>query len=179
MVIDEENTFQGKEDDVLEDMAQGPSEEDAHGEEPQAEVVEKERYDELMDAYARLQADYMNFKKRNEKERSGLVDLGVEKIAKTILPLLDNFERALGADTEDLAFKQGMELTYKSFIEELKKQNIVAMEALDQDFDPNVHHAVLVEAVDGVDSGKVIEVLQKGYLYGERVLRPAMVKVSE
>ncbi|MDO5715415.1 MAG: nucleotide exchange factor GrpE [Tissierellia bacterium] len=141
--------------------------------------AQDEKYQILEDKFIRLQADFMNFKRRTANEKTEYIELGVKKIGMDLLPVLDNFERALENAPEKDSFYDGVKMIMDQLIDVLKKNNIVAMEALGEEFDPNFHHAVLVEPSEEYDSGHVIEVLQKGYLLNEKTLRPAMVKVSE
>ena len=139
-----------------------------------------ERLAELEDRYLRLQADYSNFRRRSGEEKQQMHLLGMEKLALDILPVLDNFERALATDdVKDEKFYEGMKMIADQFRGELAKNDIVEIEALNAPFDPNLHHAVLTEEKEGVESGVVIDVLQKGYKLKDRVIRPSMVKVSK
>ena len=131
------------------------------------------------DRCARLQADFTNYKRRAEKEKTEYISLGIKKLAMDVLPVIDNLERAVEAGDEENPYLTGVILIEKQVKELLEKYNIVVMDALEKPFDPNIHHAVFVEKVDGVEPGQITEVLQKGYMMGEEVLRPAMVKVSE
>lgn len=150
---------------------------------PKKERPEQEaqkRYEELEDRYMRLQADYSNFRRRSGEEKSRMHALGLEKLALDILPVLDNFERALStSEVQDQKFYEGMEMIADQFRKELAKNGIVEIDALNRAFDPNLHHAVMIEEKEGVDPDIVIDVLQKGYQIDERVIRPAMVKVSK
>lgn len=138
-----------------------------------------DKYSDLMDKFMRLQADFTNFKRRTEKEKSEYVELGVKKVVNDLLPVMDNFERALDSLNKEDAAYEGIEMIKNQLKEVLKKEGIVEMEALGVEFDPMLHHAVLTEESDEYDSGYVIEVLQKGYLIDDKTLRPAMVKVSQ
>lgn len=136
-------------------------------------------YEELKDKFMRLQADFTNFKRRTEEEKKGYIELGVKKIVNNLLPVIDNFDRAIEAiDKKDSTY-DGIEMIRDQLLEVLKKEGIVEMKALGEEFDPTYHHAVLAEDSDEYDSGVVIEVLQKGYLIEDKTLRPAMVKVSQ
>ena len=146
-------------------------------EDKEVEVEEKE--DPYKDQLIRLTADFTNYKRRVEKEKREFLNLGLKKIAIDLLDIIDNFERALEHGEEDSALKEGVEMIYQQFLDVLNKNNIRPMEALNEKFDPNKHHAVLVEEKEGVKEGIVIDVIQKGYLINDEVLRPAMVKVSQ
>jgi len=144
-----------------------------------SEVSEDDNYSDLMDKFMRLQADFTNFKRRTEKEKADYVQLGVKKVVNDLLPVMDNFDRALDSIDEKDPAHEGIEMIKNQLKDVLKKEGIVEMEALGLEFDPMLHHAVLTEESDEYDSGYVIEVLQKGYLIDDKTLRPAMVKVSQ
>ncbi len=128
----------------------------------------------------RIQAEMMNFKRRKEEESATLKKYANEDILKQLLQVSDNFDRALSMETEENAeFLKGFKMISTSIKNILKDNGVTEIDALNQEFDPSVHQAVLTEAKEGVASGIVIEVLQKGYMYKDRVLRPSMVKVSE
>ncbi|MEQ2400995.1 MULTISPECIES: nucleotide exchange factor GrpE [Peptoniphilus] len=138
-----------------------------------------EKYQDLMDKFMRLQADFANYKRRTEAQKTEYVELGVKKIVNDLLPVLDNFERALDSIGEKDSTYDGILMIKDQLTDVLKKEGIVEMKALGEEFDPTYHHAVLTEDSDEYDSGYVIEVLQKGYLINDKTLRPAMVKVSQ
>lgn len=139
-----------------------------------------ERIAELEERYLRLQADYSNFRRRSGEEKQQMHLLGMEKLALDILPILDNFERALATDdVKDEKFYEGMQMIANQFRDELAKNDIVEIDALNAPFDPNLHHAVMIEEKEGVEADVVIDVLQKGFKLKDRVIRPAMVKVSK
>ncbi|NLY21634.1 MAG: nucleotide exchange factor GrpE [Tissierellia bacterium] len=170
--LEEETIIDGEVFDVDERNDEAPNQEQSAG-------VDN---NELMTQFVRLQADFTNYKKRVEREKVELVSLGVRKIASDILPVLDNFERAIDSYKEHEEFTEmceGIELIYAQLIEVLNKNSIEEIKALDEKFDPNFHHAVLLEEKEGYESDIVIEVLQKGYKLEENIIRPAMVKVSK
>ncbi|MEF3317496.1 nucleotide exchange factor GrpE [Peptoniphilus grossensis] len=138
-----------------------------------------EKYQDLMDKFMRLQADFANYKRRTEAQKTEYVELGVKKIVNDLLPVLDNFEIALDSIEEKDSTYDGILMIKDQLTDVLKKEGIVEMKALGEEFDPTYHHAVLTEDSDEYDSGYVIEVLQKGYLINDKTLRPAMVKVSQ
>lgn len=128
----------------------------------------------------RVQAEMMNFKRRKEDEVASMYKYANEDILKKLLLIKDNFERALAYETEEnKEIFKGFNMIYSNIIGILNDNEVSEIEALDMEFDPNVHQAVLTEKREGVKEGIVIEVLQKGYKYKDRVLRPSMVKVSE
>ncbi len=136
--------------------------------------------EELSTRLLRLQADFLNYKKRVEKEKLGLVDYGVETLALEILPMLDNFERALEAeDDKESQFYKGVEMIYDGIIGVLDKNDIKEIESLEKPFDPDYHHAVGMEDTDEYDKDTVIRILQKGYIMKDKVIRPTMVIVSK
>lgn len=142
----------------------------------------KAQLEESKNAYYKAYADTENTRKRlqNEFEKSNKYKL--QDFGKEILPIMDNLERALGAsgDSEELKnYAKGFEMIYTQLVDVLKKEGIEAIDCLDKEFDANFHHAIMQEAKEGVESGIVIEVLQKGYMLKDRILRPALVKVSE
>lgn len=138
----------------------------------------------LEEALLRSQAELLNYRKRKDEETSRIIKYAEEDVLKGFLPILDNFERAINMDDDNLddevsKFLEGFRLMYKQIKELLAKFEVVEIEALDKEFDPAYHQAVVMDKVDGKPSGVVTEVLQKGYMYKDRVLRSAMVKVNE
>lgn len=128
----------------------------------------------------RLQADFINFKKRNEKEKQDTIDYALEDFVCTLLPILDNFKLAMKSEIDkENGFYEGVNLIYKQLIDTLKNNGVTQMNALGEDFDPEFHNAVIMEESEEYETGKVIEVLQTGYLLKEKVIRPAMVKVAK
>lgn len=128
----------------------------------------------------RIQAEMMNFKRRKEEEVDQFKKYANEDILKQLIAVCDNFERALGMESEENAeFLKGFKMIYTNILNILNNNGVAEIEALNAPFNPNIHQAVLTEVKDGVEAGVVIEVLQKGYMYKDRVLRAAMVKVSE
>ncbi len=144
--------------------------EDAKGSEEEEAWSEK---------YTRLMADFQNFRKRTDKEKADVYSYANEKIMTDLLTVLDNFERALGSECRDDAYAEGMKMIFKQFTDILTSSGLEEIDAVGQDFDPNFHHAVLTDNNADFDSGKVTEVLQKGYKLNGKVIRPSMVKVNE
>ncbi|MBR6015459.1 MAG: nucleotide exchange factor GrpE [Firmicutes bacterium] len=129
--------------------------------------------------YMRLMAEFQNYKRRTEKEKSDLFKYASEKLVVQLVEILDNFDRALnqsGAGGE--AFAEGMQLIFKQLTDVLEKNGVEEIKALGEDFDPNFHNAVMMEDTDKYESGKVSDVLQKGYILNGKVVRPSMVKVA-
>lgn len=159
-----------------------PEEETANAEsrsDPQDQESSEED-EELNVKYMRLMADFQNFKRRSERERGEIYARANENIVTGLLEVADNFERALAHDSagEDENFRKGMEMIFNQLIDVLSKSGVEEIKAEGEDFDPNFHNAVMMEDTDKVDSGKVSEVLQKGYMLNGRVVRPSMVKVA-
>lgn len=128
--------------------------------------------------YLRLMADFQNYKRRTEKEKNDIYAFANEKIVCELLNVIDNFERALAHGAAGDSFAEGMNMIFKQLRDVLEKAGVSEIEALGADFDPNFHNAVMMEDSAEYESGKVIEVLQKGYILNNRVIRPSMVKVS-
>lgn len=128
--------------------------------------------------YMRLMADFQNFKRRTEKEKSDIYAFANEKIVKELLDVIDNFERALAAGNNGDKFLEGMEMILKQLLAVLERAGVTEIKCLGEEFDPNFHNAVMTEDSTEYESGKVTEVLQKGYILNGRVVRPVMVKVA-
>ncbi|MGO1469093.1 MAG: nucleotide exchange factor GrpE [Tissierella sp.] len=136
--------------------------------------------EELNTQLKRLQADFSNYKKRVEKEKENLVNYGIESLALEILPIIDNFERALDSEkNKEDSFYEGIKMIYDGFIETLNKNDIREIDCLQKPFDPECHHAVGMENTEEFDKDTVIKILQKGYLMKDKVIRPSMVIVSQ
>ena len=152
----------------------------AEGSEEKEETCEEVKEDEdLNTKYLRLMADFQNYKKRTEKQKSEIHAYANEKIVLKLIEVMDNFERALGADaSEGDSFKQGIEMIFKQLSDVLTDAGVKEIEAESTVFNPNFHNAVMMEDTDKVESGMVSEVLQKGYTLNGKVIRPAMVKVA-
>ena len=128
----------------------------------------------------RIQAEMMNIKKRSDDTLAMYRKYANEDILKSLLPIVDNFERALSMENEEnQEFLKGFAMIYTNILNILEANEVKEIISLNETFDPEVHQAVLTEKSEDVESGIVIEVLQKGYKYKDKVLRPAMVKVSE
>ncbi len=138
---------------------------------------------ELEDKLIRQSADMVNYRKRKEEEINKMLKFANEDIIKELLPIIDNFERAIN-NTENLTeteqkYLDGFKMIYCSILNILEKNEVKAIDGANKPFDPIYHNAIMLEQNDKYASGMVIEVLQKGYLYKDKVIRPAMVKVSE
>ena len=144
----------------------------------------KERIKELEDELLRSKAEFINYRKRLEDEQSRLLKFCNEDLIKETLPILDNFERAISMDDTNLddevsKFLSGFKMIYCNFVNILKNYGVVEIDGNNKPFDPVYHEAIMTEKREGVEAGMVLEVLQKGYILKEKVIRPAMVKVSE
>jgi molecular chaperone GrpE len=133
---------------------------------------------ELLDRNLRAQAEFQNFRKRAERERVEWVEYASTEAVRALLPVLDDFERALKANTSDKEFAKGMELIYQRLFESLKKLGLEPMDSIGQPFDPQLHHAVDKAETADAAPDTVLEEYQKGYNFKGRLLRPAMVKVA-
>ena len=185
--VDEEAAKNAAEED-----AKDATEDESKEPEQRAEEIESERY-------MRLMAEFQNFRKRAAKEKSDIHAFANERIINDLLPVLDNFERALaGVDGEGSAeaagsaehaagemseelknYAKGMELIFGQLKTALEKAGLKEIEALGVDFDPAVHNAVMTESTDEFEDGKISKVLQKGYTLNDRVIRPSMVAVNK
>lgn len=144
------------------------------------ELLNKE-IEKLKNDYARAYADTENLKKRLNAEAEQTRKYRIQSFAKEILPVIDNLERALESEVHesDEGFKKGIQMIYDQLIVSLKNEGVEQIDCLNKPFDPNLEQAIMQEKLEGVESGLVIEVLQKGYTLKDRILRPAMVKISE
>ncbi|MDD6468256.1 MAG: nucleotide exchange factor GrpE [Erysipelotrichaceae bacterium] len=151
-------------------------------EEPSLEEQIEKLKEELAQAtnnYYKAYADADNLKKRLQQEAEMTRKYRIQSFALEILPVIDNLERALNQPTTDESFKKGVEMIYQQLIHALKNEGVEEVDALNKPFDANFHHAIMQEKVEGVESNMVVEVLQKGYVLKDRILRAALVKVSE
>lgn len=142
---------------------------------------QKELLDESNDKYKRLLAEFENARNRNEKESKRMYDIGAKEVLEKLLPVVDNFERALQAipeEDKDRAFEQGVDKIYRQLIVTLEEIGVTPMNAEGTSFDPELHNAVMHVEDEGLGENIVAEELQKGYMYKEEVLRHSMVKVA-
>ena len=160
----------------------------------EVEMKKKKKYNELLEQInklteelgaekeksMRIQAEMLNFRKRKEEEVANMYKYANEDILKSLLVISDNFERALAMENdENKEFLKGFHMIHNSILNVMSENGVTPIDALNNPFDPSVHQAVLTEHVEGVEPGIVIQDLQKGYKYKDRVLRASMVKVSE
>lgn len=156
--------------------------EEAAGEEKTggAEAAEKAAAEAESERYMRLMAEFQNYKKRAAKEKTDTLQYANEKIVAELLPVIDNFERALATETDDLeGYAKGMQLIFEQFRKALENAGLEEIKAEDEVFDPNVHNAVMAENVEDKEDGVITKVLQKGYKLRDKVVRPSMVAVNK
>ncbi|WP_416144512.1 nucleotide exchange factor GrpE [Planococcus koreensis] len=157
---------------------------EAAAEEPAVDETEKlrEELEAERNKYLRLMADFDNYKRRAVKDRQEAEKFRAQSVLVDLLPVLDNFERALAMGTgseESSSLLKGVEMVQKSLLEAVKREGLEEIKSVGEAFDPNVHQAVMQEKDDSAEAGSVLMELQKGYTLKGRVLRPAMVKVNE
>ena len=176
-----------QENEILEESeAAETAEEEATAENSEIKDPEERKNEEalaeLKDKYTRLYAEFDNFRKRTEKEKAQMFDFGAKNVIEKLLPVADNFERALGTvedeDKED-AFTKGVEGIFKQLQKVFEDLDVRAIEAVGQKFDPNLHNAVMTETEGDAEEDTVTQDLQKGYTYKGQVVRHSMVKVKK
>jgi molecular chaperone GrpE len=143
--------------------------------------LQKQR-DDYYDRLLRKQAEFDNYRKRTERDRIQLSEAAAADLMTDLLPVVDDMERALKADAggdATAAIRRGVELIHKQLLETLRKRGVKPIESLGADFDPHFHQAVAHEPADGRREGEVVEEFSRGYMLGDRLLRPAMVKVAK
>ena len=141
----------------------------------------EEKVKELEDKNIRVTAEMVNSLRRKEEENNRLMKYASESLILDILSTIDNFERALSvkSDNADIEnYQKGFDMIYQNLVNTLNKYEVKEIECLGHDFDPTYHQAVMTDHVDGKKENEIIEVLQKGYTYKDKVIRPAMVKVN-
>jgi molecular chaperone GrpE len=134
---------------------------------------------EYKDGWQRSVADFQNYRRRVEAEKAETYQLAVGSVIKRYLPVLDDMERAIESRPADLAWADGIELICRKLQSILEAEGLKRIEAVGQKFDPNFHEAISQEPAEGVESGTVLGVIRNGYMLGERVIRPAMVRVAQ
>ena len=193
----EENVSETKEDENVtstEETAETAENADAEASEADSEDPDKkksffkkkkdkkdEQIEELTDKVKRQMAEFDNFRKRTEKEKSQMYDMGAKTIVEKILPVIDNFERGLVAvpeDNKEDAFVVGMDKIYRQMLTVLEEAGVKPIEAVGAEFDPNFHNAVMHVEDETLGENVVAEELQKGYMYRDTVVRHSMVKVA-
>lgn len=179
---DIEDTKDELEEKAKEDKAEEVEEKEEAAEEDVKEDAEKaeanKQLEDLNNKLLRLQADFINYKNRVEREKENIYSYALEDIMSQLLPVLDNFERALNNMEEANSYYEGVKMIYDQMVDVLSKNGLKEIDCLNKPFDPNFHHAVMSEESDK-EEGTILEVLQKGYMLKDKVIRPSMVKVAK
>ncbi|MCM2980703.1 nucleotide exchange factor GrpE [Niallia circulans] len=173
-------------EEVFEEVEASPSNEENVAEELKAaneKIAELEaKLEEESNRYLRLQADFDNSRRRSRLDMEAAQTYRAQSLVMDLLPSIDNLERALkieAVDEQTQSLYTGVEMVYRGILEALKKEGVEAIEAVGKEFDPHLHQAVMQEEVEGTDSNIVVDEFQKGYKLKDRIIRPAMVKVSQ
>ena len=182
----DKNKHKATEEEILKEEAEAKESteqenEEATADESQVEETQPSEEEQESERYMRLMAEFQNYKKRAAKEKSDIHAYANEKIVGDLLPVLDNFERALASTATDdpEGYAKGMALIFEQMKTALEKAGLQAIDALGQDFDPTRHNAVVSEDSEEYDSGKISKELQKGYSLNGKVVRPTMVAVAK
>ena len=159
-----------------------PEDGEASEEKEKKEDAVKAQINELQDKVMRQMAEFENFRKRSEKEKSAMFETGAKSVIEKILPVVDNFERGLATvpeDEKDAPFVDGMNKVYRQLLTELENLGVKPIEAVGKEFDPNFHNAVMQVENDELEPGTVAQELLKGYMYRDTVVRHSMVAVVQ
>ncbi len=178
---DEEASEESVEDDAVEEGADSKGRRFSRKDKKEKKDKKDVKIDELNDRLVRLMAEYDNYRKRTDREKSSMYEMGVKSVVEKILPVIDNFERGfdcVGEDEKDNPFIQGMQKIYEQFTSTLGEIGITAIEAVGKEFDPNIHNAVMHVDDESAGTNIVVEEFQKGYMYRDTVVRYSMVKVA-
>lgn len=180
--VSEEQTEEmtGESEETTEDAAEDTKDDGKKGFFKKKKDKKDEQIEDLTDQVKRQMAEFDNFRKRTEKEKSQMYDMGAKSIVEKFLPVIDNFERGLAAVPEDAkedAFVVGMDKVYKQMLTELESIGVTPIEAVGQEFNPDLHNAVMQVESGEYESGVVAQELQKGYKYKDSVVRHSMVAV--
>ncbi|GAB2703672.1 nucleotide exchange factor GrpE [Paenibacillus thermoaerophilus] len=191
---EEPETVEAVQEDVREGVAEEPEQQTDSGQTAQGEAQSetdplqreldqlRREFEENQQRYLRLQADYDNFRKRTRQEKEDFAKYASQKLMEQLLPVIDNFERAMaaasasGGDYESLA--KGVEMIYRQLRQVLEQEGLTPLQTVGQPFDPELHQAVMQVESEEYGEGIVVEEVQKGYRLKDKVIRPAMVKVS-
>lgn len=179
-----------EDEDCLDEEAEASSEEDVEAESEKKGFFKKrekknkqeEKIAELTDCLKRQLAEFDNFRKRTEREKAQMFEIGAKSVIEKMLPVVDNFERGLSAvpkDAKEDPFVQGMDKIYKQFLTELENLEVKPIEAVGTEFNPDYHNAVMQVESEEYESGVVAQELQKGYMYRDSVVRHSMVAVVQ
>lgn len=187
----EQDAEQAAADDMMENEADEPAQTEEAGEKKEKkgfgkgkkkEDAGKQKIEELEDRVKRQMAEFENFRKRTEKEKAAMYEVGAKSVIEKILPVVDNFERGLATVPEEekgSAFAEGMNMIYKQLIGELDKMGVKPIEAVGTEFNPDFHNAVMQVESEEYEAGVVAQELQKGYTYNDSVVRYSMVAVVQ
>lgn len=180
-----EETVDSEVVEEAEEVADAANAEESQAEESNPKKEKKDKKDlvieELNDKYLRTMAEFDNFRKRTEKEKSAMYEIGAKDIVEKILPVIDNFERGFATLTDEekaTPFADGMDKVYKQFVKALEDAGVKAIEAVGQEFNPDYHNAVMHIDDENFGENVVAEEFQKGYMYRDYVVRHSMVKVA-
>lgn len=178
--MSDEKDIKTQEEEITEetDVVSNTQSEDTPTPEDEIEKLQKS-LDEEKDKYLRLLAEYDNYRRRTAKEKTEAYGDASAKVIKEILPALDNFERAAEAESSDQQYKDGTIMIFNQLKDIIGKIGVVEIDALGSEFDPNFHQAIKQEHSDEYPENTVCQVFQKGYMLGDRLIRPAMVVVSQ
>ena len=187
-ILENEEINEAAEEETVEEAEEAEAEEPEEGKEKGSFFKKKEKKDkkdekieELTDRVRRQMAEFDNFRKRTEKEKTQMFETGAKSIVEKILPVVDNFERGLAAVTEEekgSPFVEGMEKIYKQMMTMVEEAGVKPIEAVGQEFDPNLHNAVMHIEDEEFGENIIAEEFQKGYTYRDSVVRHSMVKVA-
>lgn len=171
---------EGAEAEVKEDTSEATENVEGNAEESEKKDKKDILIEELNDKYMRTFAEFDNFRKRTEKEKAAMFEVGAKSIIEKILPIVDSFERGLATLSEEeksQPFADGMDKVYKQMVKALEEAGVTPIEAVGKEFDPNLHNAVMHGEDENLGENVVAEEYQKGYMYRESVVRYSMVKV--
>ena len=176
---EKQNMDENKKDtvDLEEDVTEEVMEERLDEIKQQLTAVTEEK-DEYLNKLKRLKADFVNYRNRAKKEKQQIEVKTKIEIVSSLLPVIDNFERALKSVDEDSEFLSGVKMIHKQLLDVLKKEGLKVIETAGEEFDPAYHEAVMQVEAEDVESGYVVEEIQSGYMMEDKVVRPAMVKVA-
>lgn len=176
-----EETSAGQEETGTDESSGETGKKGFFGKKKEKKDPKDQQIEDLTDRVRRTMAEFDNFRKRTEKEKSAMYEIGARDIVERILPVIDNFERGLATVPEEAKgspFAEGMEMIYKQLLKTLEEAGVKPIEAVGQPFDPNFHNAVMHIEDDSLGENVVAQELQKGYLYRDTVVRHSMVQVA-
>ena len=185
VAVESEQTAQADDSDNTSDTSEGDEEVKKKGffnkDKKEKKDKKDQKIDELTDQYRRTLAEFDNYRKRTEKEKTAMFEVGAKDIIEKLLPVIDSFERGLATVSEEQKaepFVDGMDKIYKQLVKQLEDAGVKEIEAMDKEFDPNLHNAVMHVEDENVGENIIVEVFQKGYTYRDGVVRHSMVKVA-